>query len=277
MTDIAYETSRTRGKERVREAIEEGKVSSVPLAKEMDQLKEMLSYPIARMLVSCTGDRYLISRYALGEAMLLESRLAEEDIDLVVENAKELGLEVEQDGSRRLMIHFGSFLSATSSIRAKEWKLVNQEIFNGMVKVSKERLARIIRQLLYDKINAELPRPVNDKILSVFKKDAEIFSMQLESKRKEYVSGELGPIDDASFPPCMRTILTMTRAGENVPHTARFAITAFLHTLGMDASRIIEMFSTAPDFDVGKSEYQVRHISGEISGTEYTPPECATM
>jgi DNA primase large subunit len=87
----------------------------------------------------------------------------------------------------------------------------------------------------------------------------------------------MGPIDDASFPPCMKTILTMMRAGENVPHTGRFAIVSFLHTIGMSADRIMELFSTAPDFDARKSEYQVRHITGEISGTEYSPPECSTM
>jgi len=62
-----------------------------------------------------------------------------------------------------------------------------------------------------------------------------------------------------------------------VPHTGRFAIVSFLHTIGLNADKIMELFSTAPDFDASKSEYQVRHITGEISGTEYSPPECSTM
>ena len=276
LTDMAYEPARTRGKERVAESIEKGYVEDMALGKETDQLTEILSYPIARMLVSSSGNRYLINRYALGEAMLLERRLIGESIDTVIEIGNELNVDVVQD-KKTLFIHFTTFLSATSSIRAKEWKLVNQEIFNGMVKVTEERLARILRQRLNDEINSELPRPVNDKILAVLEDDAKRFSNQIEGKRKEFIAGELGPIDDASFPPCMRTILTMMRNGENVPHTARFAITAFLHTLGMNSERIMEIFSTAPDFDPSKSEYQVKHISGEISGTEYTPPECSTM
>ncbi len=72
-------------------------------------------------------------------------------------------------------------------------------------------------------------------------------------------------------------LLEMTRVSENVPHSGRFALVAFLHTLGMDSDEILQTFSTAPDFDESKSRYQVDHITGEISGTEYTPPECSTM
>jgi DNA primase large subunit len=277
LSDIAFEPARTRGKERVRQAIESAFVSAVPLVREADQLTEVLSYPIARMIISCSEHRLLIARYALGEAMLLESRLLEESDENMLAIARELGVEVTKGADGSFMIHFSSFLSTTSTIRAKEWKLVNQEIFAGKVKVNRERLARIMRQALNDKINSELPRPVNDKILSVFGADAERFVQQLEGKRKEFVAGELGPIDDLAFPPCMKTILTMMRNGENVPHTARFAITSFLGALGMSAEKILEMFSTAPDFDPGKSGYQIQHILGEISGTKYTPPECSTM
>jgi len=276
LKDLAYEPARVRGKERVAEAIELGTVDDRALVNEAEQLAEILSYPIARMIVSCTGDKYLIGRYALGEAMLLEMRLIEEDREGLKSTGEELGVVFSRNGDRNL-IHFTTFLSATSKIRAKEWKLVNQELIEGMVRISDERLARVLRQKLNDRIMSELPLEVTDEIFETFGKEAKTYSRQLASKRKEFVPGDMGPIDDASFPPCMKTILTMIRNGENVPHTARFSITAFLHTLGMDSEMIIKAFSTAPDFDASKSEYQVRHIVGEISGTEYTPPECSTM
>jgi DNA primase large subunit len=69
----------------------------------------------------------------------------------------------------------------------------------------------------------------------------------------------------------------MMQAGENVPHSGRFALVTFLHALGMDSTDILEAFSTAPDFDPSKSEYQIKHITGESSGTEYSTPECSTM
>ena len=276
LEDMAYEPARVRGKERVREAVEDGEVGDRPFPKEVDQMAEVLSYPIARMIASCSGDRFLISRYALGEAMLLERRLIAEGDDDLLAIAGELGVDAEAT-DKGYLIHFTTYLHATSSIRAKEWKLVNQEIFSGMVRISKEKLARVLRQMLYDRINSELPRKVTDGIISAFGEDANAYSAQMEAKRRQFVEGEMGPIDDACFPPCMKTILTMMRAGENVPHSGRFAITSFLHTIGMNADKIMELFSTAPDFDASKSEYQVRHIVGEISGTEYSPPECSTM
>jgi DNA primase large subunit len=276
LEDLAYEPARVRGKERVLEAVEGGKVEDRPLAKESDQMAEILSYPIARMIVSCSGDRYLISRYALGEAMLLEGKLINEDEESIMLIARELGVEA-RTADKSYLVHFTAFLEATQSIRAKEWKLVNQEIYDGMVKISKEKVARVLRQRLNDKINSELPKKITEGIIEVFGTDANKLSSQMEAKRKQFVEGEMGPIDDSAFPPCMKTILTMMRSGENVPHTGRFAITSFLHTIGMNADKIMELFSTAPDFDASKSEYQVKHITGEISGTEYSPPECSTM
>jgi len=273
---MAYEPARVRGKERVLEAVEKGEVGDKAPPSNIERISEILSYPIARMIVSSVSDRYLVGRYALGEAMLLEERLSEETEENISIISEELGVQLERQ-DKEYLIHFTTFLSATSTIRAKEWKLVNQEIFNGMVKVSRSRLARILRQKLFDKITSELPLEVNDDILETFGKAGKQLSSMLQSKRKEFTSGDMGPVDDASFPPCMKTILTMIRNGENVPHTARFAITAFLHALGMDSEAIIKSFSTAPDFDPSKSEYQVKHIVGEISGTEYTPPECSTM
>lgn len=275
--DIAYELARTRGKERVQESVDIGAVDNKPLSHGSDHMAEMLSYPVARMIVSCSGDDHLKRRYALGEAMLLEARLLAEDVNTLIEMGTELGIQIVRSDDGEMMIHFTDFLSAAASIRAKQWKLVNQEIFDGMVRLSQERMARVLRQRLNDRIIEELPRPVSDEIMTVLGEAAKSLSAQLHAKRKEFVSGELGAVDDTCFPPCMKTILTMMRAGENIPHSGRFAITSFLHTIGMNSEQIIELFSTAPDFDASKSEYQVRHIVGEISGTEYTPPECSTM
>jgi DNA primase large subunit len=45
----------------------------------------------------------------------------------------------------------------------------------------------------------------------------------------------------------------------------------------MSADEIMNVFSASPDFDESKSRYQIDHITGEISGTVYSPPECSTM
>ena len=66
--------------------------------------------------------------------------------------------------------------------------------------------------------------------------------------------------------------------GVNLPHSGRFALVSFLHTIGMNSEQILALFSQSPDFDESKSIYQIKHITGELNGTDgYTPPECHTM
>jgi DNA primase large subunit len=74
----------------------------------------------------------------------------------------------------------------------------------------------------------------------------------------------------------MQALIGALTAGTNITHTGRFSLTAFLHNIGMDSAQIVELFCRAPDFDVGKTLYQVEHISGR-GGTEYTAPACAAM
>ncbi|HIE31967.1 MAG TPA: DNA primase regulatory subunit PriL, partial [Methanosarcinales archaeon] len=56
-----YNRARARGVERVTQAIE-GKIER-GVGTDMPAELEVLSYPIARMIVSCIGDDYLIRRY----------------------------------------------------------------------------------------------------------------------------------------------------------------------------------------------------------------------
>jgi DNA primase large subunit len=294
-TGIAYQGARTLGKQRVLEAVEYAKVVNHPVSKETDAMNELLSYPVARMLVSCLGDKKFVNRYAIAEAKLANSRLTEEvergkelearrarksasddGVAFVIQLAGELGLIVHRlDDS--LAVDFDSYLRSSSAMKSKSWKLVNQDLRAGRVLVNERRLIRLAEQMITDKIASELPLPVNDEILAALADDVEEIRQALEEKRAEQPERDFGEISIVRFPPCMKKLLEMIRAGENVPHTGRFALVAFLHTLGMDSDAILSTFAMSADFDESKSRYQIQHITGEISGTEYTPPECSTM
>lgn len=273
---LAFESARLAGKERVFEALEDGEVGDHPMSSQADRTKELLSYPVARMIVSTVADPTFVRRYAIAEAKKANERLRAESDQFLMDVAAELGLTVtKEDGG--FAVNFADFLRFSATMRSKSWKLVNQNIVNGNVIVSKSRLARIVEQMLTDKISSELPLEVNAEVLDAFKPTTEEINSILEEKRKEKKTESAGKLSIVRMPPCMRKLLEMIRAGENVPHSGRFALVAFLHTLGMDSKEILDTFSTAPDFDPSKSEYQIRHITGDISGTEYTPPECSTM
>jgi DNA primase large subunit len=295
ISGIAYQGARVLGKQRVLEAVEYAKVVNHPVSKETDAMNELLSYPVARMLVSCLGDKKFVNRYAIAEAKLANSRLTEEvergkelearrarktavddGVAFVIQLAEELGLRVTRFEDA-LAVDFDDYLRSSSAMKSKSWKLVNQDVRDGRVLVDDRRLIRLVEQLITDKITSELPLPVNDEILAALADDVEEIRQALEEKRAEQPERDFGEISIVRFPPCMNKLLEMIRAGENVPHTGRFALVAFLHTLGMDSDAILSTFAMSADFDESKSRYQIQHITGEISGTEYTPPECSTM
>jgi DNA primase large subunit len=246
------------------------------MASEVDASLELLSYPVARMIVSVVADPMLVNRYAIAEAKKADERLRGEDLPFIRKVAQELGLEVSvKDGD--ISVGFTEFLRFSSTMRSKDWKLVNQRIMEGRVFVTKRRLVRLVQQMLTDKISSELPLPVDDSIIEVFSVEREEIGSIMAEKAAEAKSRTMGRVSIIRFPPCMKKLLNMIQSGENVPHSGRFALVSFLHKLGMNSDEVLETFSTAPDFDESKSRYQIQHITGEISGTEYTPPECSTM
>ena len=65
--------------------------------------------------------------------------------------------------------------------------------------------------------------------------------------------------------------------GENLSHSGRFALAAFLHKAGADAEAIVDAYRGAPDFDESVTRYQVEHITRKDGGQGYEPPDCATL
>ncbi len=272
----ALAPARLRGKQRVTDALNRGEVETRPTGTEQDRLLEVLSYPVARMIVSSVGDGFLIRRYALAEAVAMAKRLLSESIESVASVAEELKVQVTiVDSSLRM--HFTDFLRYTSRMRSPEWKLVNTEVEGGYVYLSQQRFARVLQQALQEKIEDELPLDVSDQVVRSLKSDIAETKVLTEARRERYKAEDLGKITIVKFPPCMRRLVGIAQAGENMPHTGRFALTAFLHTIGLSQDDILNLFSSSPDFDPSKTRYQIEHITGEISGTEYTPPECSTM
>jgi DNA primase large subunit len=190
--------------------------------------------------------------------------------------AFQLGVTLNTD-QESLRMHFTDYLKFTSRMRSKEWKLVNTEVKEGFVALSQVRLARVLQQALQDRIEAELPLPVNDQISQVLGSDLKELKERTTLKRDQFKAEDFGKVSVENFPPCMKHLIGMAQAGENMPHSGRFSLTAFLHHVGLSPEDILALFAVSPDFDQSKTKYQVDHITGETSGTEYTPPECATM
>jgi DNA primase large subunit len=273
----AYESAREAGKARVLEAFVEGEIRDHQTGDELGATIEVLSYIVARIIVSCTADELLVQRYALAEAVTIQRRLRTEPMEVIASISADLGLNLELSQDSKLNIHFSDYLAHSSQMRSEEWKLVNQEMTRGTVLIDKDQATRLIQHAIQEKIAGELPLPVNDAIIDVFRPAIDSVKNEIASRKAQYEKESYGKVSFLRLPPCMKKLISMMKKGENVPHVGRFALTAFLHTIGMDNEEIVSVFSSSPDFNEHLARYQIDHITGKSSGIEYLPPECETM
>ena len=280
ITSPSYEPARSRGLQRIYDALEGSEVSYVPMVRagEYDRLMEVLSYPYARMIVSAVGDRFLTKRYALAEAVRMNKILGGEDPATVIEVSEELSVTSTADQDGMIRMGFADYLRLANRLKSQDWKLINSDIKSGVVTLPKEKFSRLMQNALQDKIESELPLMTPEEFRPYLKPDVDrVQARLLEVKARFSPTGGEG-MKREYLPPCMARMIEMSAQGLNLPHSARFALVSFFNALGMSYEEILSVFAESPDFDESKSEYQIKHITGALSGGEgYTPPECATM
>ena len=274
----AYANARERGKTRIFEALEKGIIQK----KAPENLTELLSYPIARVLVSLVGDRYLIKRYALAEAKRAHEFLINEDKNRLLEIAQQtFGLNIKsvEDSSPFIFaVHFIDYLKLTENLRAIKWKLINRLLAQGYVFLRKREFARLLAENLRHKIEHELPLKFDRKIEANYEEIIQEIHRILLKKKPSMEVFLPKKAEIQLLPPCMKKLLGSIQVGENVPHQGRFALTAFLLNIGMKIDEIIGLYSAFPDFDLKKTQYQIEHICGlHGSHIKYAPPSCSTL
>jgi len=253
-------------------------------------IEEIMSYLYARILVSAVNDPYLTKKYCLAEAKLFERRLKRLNTQLEGRRgatAEEIAPELRRilqyldiffadAPGGRIGLHFTAFLGFAGMIGDKNWALVQQDLRSGWVRLEPEKAFRVLEEAFRSRLMREIPLRISELHFPLIAADAERLAGAVKEARARF-EGTGGVLDEASFPPCIKRLMEMTGKSENVPHMGRFTMVAFLHTIGYDKEGLISLFSRWPDFNISKSMYQIQHIIGEISGTEYTPPMCSTM
>jgi len=268
-----FQPIRSRAAERVRGAVS-GEIEDRSATTEIEVLIELLSYPLARVMVSCIGDDQLVRRYALAEAKLAYRRMQKERPENLILLANDLSMSPRREKDL-LKLHFSEYIRASHRMRSPDWKLVNRDLKDGMVTVTYPELSRLMEEMVRDRVHKGLPLSVEEEVCSKLSEYTLPIRSELEaSKSRQRV--DLGKVTEGAFPPCIKAMLAQVAAGANLAHTARFALTSFLLQINMPLEQVIGIFNNSPDFDEERTKYQVEHISG-ASGTRYKPPSCATM
>ncbi len=218
-----------------------------------------------------------------------------EDLNIdVLYNEKpwEYGKNIYKDQQETLKtkfkIHYTDYLKlvAMGNLKDEYRKLINNSISNGYVFVQEKRLARLLQEYVRKKFI--ITQEENTSELEAFKKEAlkiekfkdlydNIFNLwSLREDEFEYlieIDFAQGKDVSSSYPPCAKEILKKAQEGQNLTHNERLFIVWFLLAFNYPVDQIVNIFSTLPDFDRGKTEYQVNYAKRK----GYNPYKCSTL
>ena len=248
---------------------------------------ELLSYPVARVLVSLVDEHVCTRKYAEAEAETAYDRFVEEferTTEFKSTQGSQIALRdllaefdlgsVVNERADGYWIEVGPYLEMAADQRGDEWRLVNRTLADGRVAITQAELHVLLKQAIRHRVEDGLPFDVPDAIGQELTEEAD----QIQEVLSELdLTREIDTVVPELFPPCMKALLDQVQKGEHLEHHSRFAIATFLVGIGMTTDEIVELFQVNPGFGEEATRYQVNHIRGETSPTEYSTPACSTM
>jgi len=237
---------------------------------------EIFSYVMARAFVSCINETLLFQRYANAEAQDAYNNLRHADErsqdGFLLSLLDDFGMPASIK-KNAFELYFSDFIRYTGRLRGPQWRLVNL-LYRGRVTLAKGEIIQILAEAVRLKVLSGLPLKLSARMceeLSPYTSPLKHALSQVLLRQEDS-----GPVVLEACPPCVKALLMQVKAGKNLSHPARFALTSFLANIGMKADEIVLIYQMSPDFDYELTRYQVEHIKGS-SGKDYTPPGCSTM
>ncbi|MFX1377556.1 MAG: hypothetical protein ACFFA4_00540 [Promethearchaeota archaeon] len=192
----------------------------------------------------------------------------------------------EQIYRTNFKIFFIDYLKLASNLKDEYRKLVNNALQGGYVYIKSESLNRLLQEYVRAKILAQ--NNIDSNNIDVFKEKLfeiqdfkELFNTivaiwELKKDEFEYsvdITFKEGQDMSEIFPPCIKEIISKAQEGQNLIHTERLFILWVLNALKYPEDKIIDVFSTLPDFDREKTTYQVKYAIKK----GYTPYSCKSL
>ena len=277
-----------RGHERVERALMHG-TTAAEEPRLWSVRAELLSYPIARVLVSLLDVPGAIEKYAAAEAATARERFVEDfeaDLELKSAGGERLTLDrlladfdlsgrVEAIGDGRFGLDVTAYLELAAALEEPQWRLARRPLSDGTVPVGRPALYTLLREAVGRRVRDGLP-------LSVPAEIEEPLSAELASLRRSIA--DIDPpmsfetVTPGLFPPCMRSLLSRARDDGGLGRLtdySRFSLVSFLLATGLDAEGVIALCDV-PESDRGSVRAQIDRLADE-DGPVAAPPSCVVM
>ncbi|MFD1513184.1 DNA primase large subunit PriL [Halomarina rubra] len=270
-----------RGRERVQRALVAGTVEQAS-DQRVDARTEVLSYPIARVLVSLVDAPGAVEKYAASEATTAHERFVEEfergrqstlggdplTLDAVLREF-DLASVVRSDGTdtdpTEYRVAVGTYLDLAPA--GDDWRLVTRELADGWVTVTRRELYDLLERAVERRVADGLPLTVPEEIADPL---AAVVSEVESALATATYPRSFDRVDPGSFPPCMQALLDRARSDEeSLSAAGRFALVSFLGALGMDGEAATTL--------VGSADESLAYAADRLDGGLYPPPSCSTM
>lgn len=279
LTSMGMDQILKRAEERVNEAIVDKRIMRA--TKKIDL--EILSFPVALLIVIATENSFIKKRYALAEAKQASTDLANEPKEKILKIAQDFDWKItltkeNLDSPLEFTVHFADYLRNSAHFHDKKWKLSNSILSSGNVYLNKKDVARLLEEEVRRRVEkrldvklAKYPPELTDASERVKKLAAEkIGETETEAFPKVVVQ--------TAFPPCINALYADASQAHHLSHIGRFTLTSFLVNIGMSPEALNDLFKTFSDYNERLTRYQIEHIAGERgSGTRYTCPQCSVL
>ena len=180
-----------------------------------DPERELLSYPVARIMVASTGDQYLIKRFALWESKWAYDSAAGE------RRARAHGRREASSASRPAPVQRPEVRAALHRLpalrrRAPEHRVEADQPGRSSAAwsiVPKDVFARLLEEAVREKVQTGLTGKVPEPIVTALEPYLAEIRTALDALKAERNIAADGEVSEDAFPPCMKALLSDLQKG----------------------------------------------------------------
>jgi len=240
-------------------------------------LNEINAFPVSKILLSEINSIALNTKFALmlssSTFKFLEKEEGNEKLFELLTDFK-VKFSFPEKKAFLLSVNLLDFLSMSFF---NSMKLVNQQVSEGKVFLSRNDAIRFVSSLAYNKVFFSLPVPIKN-IPKKFRENARTLKKEFSSLKKVLPEFRFsGNLRIEFFPPCMSFLHEKLSSGSKLSHIGNFDLACYLINARIQKEDFLKLYSRASNFKEKTAAYHFNNIKGKELKPRYSSPSCSKV